>query len=347
MKKKQVVQTREDYQKLLDIHVKFLKLNNNGFRNYDCLDKALCSLYGEKQSNLSQKISRLFNSIDSNEKLVIQRLQSYLDLGFLGKEGSTVDPLSYYFINHNLKVVYCSIPKNACTLFKNVIVDNSNDKKQYEQSQQNIHQFLVSKRGDISTLISCLQSPEYFKFVLLRNPFTRLASGYLDKFAKHLHPESFAVDVIKDVQYSLGLEINIKKSITFEQFIKYLARKEDYELNDHWRPQNNFTGSIEFDLIGQFENLNYVIDTLQNKYYIRIKKKVSEHVTKYHDFAENLPFYSMYPEELRNLGGMPKVGQLYSSELENIVRARYEKDIKLYERMFNVSLDDLNEHLYH
>ncbi|MGK7899521.1 MAG: Stf0 family sulfotransferase, partial [Xenococcus sp. (in: cyanobacteria)] len=330
-----------NYQLAIDSYVKCLKVNHNGFGNYAHLDEALYNLYGDGQSTLFQNISKLFNPIDYKEIGVVQGLQSYLKLGFLGKKGATIDPLSYYFINHNLRIVYCSIPKNACTLFKNLIVDNSDNKEEYELSQQNVHQFLANRRGNIFPLLSCLESPDYFKFVILRNPFARLASAYLDKFAKHPFPESFARDVIREVQQFLGLEINIEKSITFSQFIEYLARTKDRNLNDHWRPQNTFIGSVKFDLVGQFENLDYVIDFLQRKYKINIKKKVSSHITNYKDFSSDLQFHQMYPNKLRNLDGMPKAWQLYTPELEAIVRKRYAQDIEIYKQYFQVSLDDL------
>ena len=330
-----------NYQSAIDSYVKCLKINHNGFGNYAHLDEALCNLYEDEQSTLAQNISKLFNSNNYEETAVVQGLQSYLKLGFLGKKGATVDPLSYYFINHNLKIVYCSIHKNACTLFKHLIVDHSSRKEEYERSQQNIHQFLASRRGNIYPLLSCLESSDYFKFVILRNPFARLASAYLDKFAKHPFPESFARDVIREVQQFLGVEVNIEKSITFTQFVEYLARTKDRNLNDHWRPQNTFIGSVKFDFVGPFENLDHIIDLLQRKYGISIKKKVSSHITNYKDFSNDLPFHQIYPNELRTLDGMPKAWQLYTPELETIVRKRYAEDIETYEQYFQVSLDDL------
>ena len=292
-----------------------------------------------------QQIEKFLESESQLETTERSNLKQYLKLGFLGNQGKTIDPLGYYFINHNLKLLYCSIPKNACTLFKNIIVENSKYKQEYERSQQNIHQFIISKRGTVDNLLSSLSASDYFKLVVLRNPFARLASGYLDKIAKHLQPESFAIEVIKDVQQHLGLEIDLQKSITFEQFIQYLARKQDCELNDHWKPQDNFVAGVQFDFIGQFENLNRTIDILQNNYNIRIQKQGSEHATKYQQFAEDISFHTLYPQELRDLSGMPTAKQIYSPELETIVRQRYAKDIKLYEQTFAVDLSNLAEHL--
>ena len=332
---------KENYQSAIDSYVKCLKINHKWFTNYAHLDETLCNLYGTEPSSLLQNINDLFEGDNHEETAVIQELQSHLKFGFLGQKGATVDPLSYYLINHQLKIVYCSIPKNACTVFKNFIVDNSDSKEEFDKLSQNIHQFLATKKTNILSLTSCLESPDYFKFLILRNPFARLASAYLDKFAKHLFPESFARDVIREVQQFLGVEVNIKKSITFAQFIKYLARTKDRDLNDHWRPQSNFLGSVKFDLVGQFENLDVVFNLLQKKYSISIRKKVSAHMTNYKDFSNNLEFHQIYPYKLRTLDAMPTAWNLYNSELEAIVRERYAKDIEIYEQYFNVSLDNL------
>jgi len=324
----------ESYMKSIDINYQF-------FGNYARLDTLANNLYGTNHSNILNGLSQVIDNISAQDKSIISNLERYLNLGFLGNKGKTIDPLSYYFINHNLKLVYCGIPKNACTLFKKIIVEHSKNKVIFEKSNKNIHQFLVENRCEISTFLSSLESPDYYKMIILRNPFSRLASGYLDKFAKHPYPESFAVEVIKSVQEFLNLDLDIEKSITFDQFIKYLSRKEDYELNDHWQPQNIFVGSIKFDLIGQFENLSYVLDVLEKKYSIQIPRKGAEHATNYQDFSEEKPFHTMYPGELRKLAGMPKAKQLYSAELESIVRSRYAEDIMLYEQYFQVSLNDL------
>ena len=191
---------------------------------------------------------------------------SLTQLGFLGRDRSSVNPAGYYFVNEQLKTVYCSIPKNACTLFKTMLVDNSKFKSEFEASGTGVHEF-SNQRLQVSSaayLLECLSSKEYFKFVILRNPFDRIVSGYLDKFAKHVIPEAFVQNIILDVQTSLGLVPDIEKSITFSQFVDYLATTPDNQLNDHWRPQNNFVSTVNFDFVGQFEFMDDIIKTLES-----------------------------------------------------------------------------------
>ncbi len=190
-------------------------------------------------------------------------------------------------------------------------------------------------------MLDCLSSPEYFKFVVLRNPFRRLVSGYLDKFAKHVVPEAFASDVIANVQAALGLEVDVEKSITFSQFIDYLVRTPDRELNDHWRPQHNFIASVPFDFTGQFEAIDSVVSHLEDSLSIRVRKKVSSHVTQYRQFDTDFEFWNMYPYELRALGGMPRASQLFSEDLKLRIQSRYRYDIQIYEQAFDVPRNSL------
>ncbi len=270
--------------------------------------------------------------------------QRLATLGFLQLSDSPVSPSSYYFVNEQLKTIYCSIPKNACTLFKTMLVNHSDLETEFKVSQQNIHVFLSQKTATASAdaLLERLDSPEYYKFTVLRNPFHRIVSGYLDKFAKHPVPESFAQAVVKSVQTSLGLALDIEKSITFRQFVDYLVSTPDDQLNDHWRPQHNFMAAVKFDLIGQFEKLDEVIASLENALGVQVQRNVSKHATKYKQFSERADFCDWYPLELRALDGMPQAHQLFSKDLKIKIQLRYQQDIALYEKVFERDANSLD-----
>lgn len=308
------------------------------FSSYDRLHQTLSEMPEQADVTDKQQINSLWQSLERQDLASAQFAKQLAALGFLKAERSPVNPAGYYFVNENLKTVYCSIPKNACTLFKNMLVDNSLLKEEFDASQKNIHAFLNQKIPDTSAhhLLSCLHSPEYFKFVVLRNPFRRLVSGYLDKFAKHVVPEAFAREVIANVQTALGLASDVEKSITFSQFVDYLVRTPDSYLNDHWRPQHNFIASVQFDFIGQFEAIDSVVSHLEDTLRIDIRKQVSSHVTQYRQFDTDFEFWNMYPYELRALGGMPRASQMFSEDLKLRIQSRYRQDIQAYEQAFDV-----------
>lgn len=301
------------------------------------LRQTLTKIYGSASGAVEKGVQTLIDQLSNVDPSLAQCVRRLSLFGFLDTINAPVNPAGYYFVNETLKVVYCSIPKNACTLFKTMLVENSDLREQFHSSGENIHLFLNQRIKETSAahLLACLNSDEYFKFVVIRNPFNRIVSGYLDKIAKHTVPEAFAQEVIEQVQTSLNEPVDIEKSITFSQFVDYLIETPDALLNDHWRPQCNFLGTVNFDLVGQFESLDTTTHALAKQFDMTIKTKVSNHITQYRTFDEADPgFCSMYPAQLRRLDGMPVPAQLYSPELKNKISFRYVNDIKTYEKAF-------------
>ncbi len=254
-----------------------------------------------------------------------------------------------YLINHQHKIIYCPIPKNASSFLKLFMVENSNQKMRYAQLNEDIHRFvrrsgtdpLLEKDSPLLQDFSYLNHEEYFKFAILRNPLDRLVSAYLNKFVKtHPNPPNFAQHVIKDVHLSLDMNPDIKRSINFSQFIHYLASSDDFSLDYHWYPQYLFLGLdlFKFDYIGQFERMDLVFQQLEKKFAIKIDSQKRGPVNTYASIENGEKLHEKYPEELSHLNGFPKAPQLYTPELEELVRVRYAKDIEIYESEFNVRL---------
>lgn len=307
-------------------------VSRDRFHSFDALNDTLDKLYQSVGSD-AQAIEQAMMAylVDSGPKLS-RFMHQLIALGFLNRQRSPVCPPGYYFINDTLRVVYCAIPKNACTLFKTMVVEHGEDNSAFISSEYNIHQFLNRRAGDTSAshLLNCLTSEDYFKFTVLRNPLNRIVSGYLDKFAKHAFPEAFVREIIAEVQATLGEDEDIEKSITFSEFVDYLVRTPDTLLNDHWRPQHNFTAAVKFDYIGQFEAIDNVISTLEEALNIEIRKQVSNHITEYAAFESNLAFHHMHPSQLRALGKMPLAAHLLTQEISSKLQARYQQDVELY-----------------
>ena len=306
------------------------------FNSFNELSKILDKLYESWGERTERSLQGLWDDLKAQDPESYLFAARMTKLGFLNRGYSPVVPTSYYFINERLKTIYCSIPKNACTLFKTMLLENSQHRDEWETSGQSIHDFFNLKARDTSAshLLACLSSAEYFKFAVLRNPLDRAVSGYVDKFAKHVLPEPFVQEIILDVQTLLGVKPNVEKSITFAQFVDYLARTPDDQMNDHWRSQHNFTASVKFDFIGQFEAMQEVVKSLERKLGIRIRKKVSDHATQYQQFNKNDSFHDMYPQNLRALGKMPTSANFFTDELVKKLQRRYKEDVLRYDAQF-------------
>ncbi len=250
-----------------------------------------------------------------------------------------------YLVNHQFKVIYCPIPKNACTLFKTVIVGNSDQQQQrFEKNKISVHAFTRQKdAGFMLSDCKYLQDASYYKFAILRNPFDRLLSAYANLFIEPLrwnHPlEPVTKNVIDVVFLDSKQEIDYKKSISFQQFIHYLARTEDAAMDYHWRPQHFFLGfdDVSFDLLGQFEELATVVQKLRDHTGLTINNK-KYNPTQYDHVAQTENFAQKYPAEILNYGQIPGAVSFYTDELSAIVRERYEEDIRLYESEFGVTI---------
>jgi tetratricopeptide (TPR) repeat protein len=251
-----------------------------------------------------------------------------------------------YLVEHNSKIIYCPIAKNACTLLKNVLIELSDRREDFKTSDLKIHKYIDSHKHIFQ--LDCfdyINREDYFKFIILRNPFKRVISTYADKFVNRLQKnDPHAIPVIEEIYQDLGLPPDFNKSITFTQFVDYLLKKEDCQLDSHWRPQSVYFAAelVKFDYIGQFENLAKVIEELETKLNVKMDAGVSKHRTTYSKIVAVEEFHNLYPQELKTLETFPQSSQFYTEELEDKIRARYSQDINIYEESFGVKLPPMN-----
>ena len=241
---------------------------------------------------------------------------------------------NYYVINHKHKIIYCPIPKNACTLFKEVIVTNSEHKSDFQESELDVHRYIRQNNVKLADF-AYLSNPEYLKIAIIRNPFERLVSGYFNKFVRPKKASNIVRSVITDIYRFNNLKPDYQKSVTFSDFINYLARTEDYFLNEHWRSQNFFLGMglFKFDLFNSLENINDVIQQLELRIGVDIEQKKTKNKTNYCKNLAKKDWHMMYPQQLRKLKELPTASSLYTPELTTIVKSRFASDIKTFKSL--------------
>lgn len=322
----------EVYQQVItfkpDVPARFHILIGRIFQKQACWQEAI---------NCYQKAQQVNPDLNDSFYLNLKHLQ--LEQGDLEQAVTTAKLWTErnYLINHQYKIIYCPIPKNACTLLKMAILEHSHELAKYEQSDRHIHGYIKANYAEVKlTNFAYLERPDYFKFVILRDPFKRLVSAYLNKFVKPRKPSPIVKDVIKEVYEYSGKEADYEKSITFTEFVNYLARTEDYNLNSHWRPQHTFLGQdlFKFDLIGQLENLEAAIKIIEERTGLKIKNEKTKNMTNYRVATNNEKFHEQSPQELRLLKVFPTATQFYTPELKQLVAIKYAEDLKIYEREF-------------
>ena len=259
-------------------------------------------------------------------------------------------PEKGYIANHEYRFVYCPIPKVACSSFKRLAVQLShleNKEEILNLPSRFLHSyvdhsltFFAHYNDNREAAMQLLKNDDYFKFVIVRNPWDRFASAYLNKFItpKNLKKStSPGKEVVKNLYGKRGLQPDWDKAITFRQFVEYVVANKDEDIDGHWRPQYLFVNDNKFDFITKLENLTedfaYIKKRLgitcdlpwsnrskreKNSSGVQPEKKIRGH---YADYDRS---------QLRKLGQYPKYQEFYTPDLIELVRQRYKQDIETF-----------------
>lgn len=113
-----------------------------------------------------------------------------------------------------------------------------------------------------------LTSENFFKFVFVREPMSRLQSCYNDRV---MNTNSVPY---KFLQESLALEDGRVPS--FEEFVDFISTQETIDMNDHWAPQTAVSGfgHINYHKVYKFENFAEEISNLMNHLYPKVASKI-------------------------------------------------------------------------
>ena len=187
------------------------------------------------------------------------------------QNGNTTSIPENILVDEKNRIVFCSIPKNACSSWKYFFIQRNNASAILGKSPLNGTgkvPFVHSK----DTLLSSNLRPfrnfnikerehiqrNYPKFLVSRHPLARLVSAYRDKLEHHGPVNNF----MRILLPLLGKSINSKSSITFTEFVDYLLKpsseKRDYRNNEHWRPYTDLCLPcyLNYSYVIRYENFD-------------------------------------------------------------------------------------------
>ena len=257
-------------------------------------------------------------------------------------------PENRYLVNHEHRFIYCPISRSMSTNMRKAMlkIAGLHEKHGHTEGIYNckvhgdIHacsrkEFLF--KTNVGQTLKILNDDRYFKFTVVRNPWSRLVSSYLSKLinGKNYWGKSYE-KVVRQIRAENDLSPDMGSSVTFRQFAEHETRKGDMQMDLHWRPHVCFIGGHKFDFIAKFENiqndLNYINNKLDLNFDINFRKntagymKNATHQDKY--------FCDCYADELRMVkkysGGFPGYKQFYPPELKELVGRRYACDIETF-----------------
>lgn len=196
------------------------------------------------------------NDEGSIESMNLKRLATIRD--FCRRNNKTNESLQdisklNIIVNEEYKILFCYIPKIACTQWKSVMASLYGPQLRYPgiHDARNFNFLSNYPADEVKRKLKT-----YFKFVFVREPFERLLSAYLDKFLRGepAFHHNYGKRIITLYRPGGNPE---DKNVKFDEYLNYVLHIGDGYWNEHWQTYNNLCQpcGISYDFIGHFENL--------------------------------------------------------------------------------------------
>ncbi|XP_033023273.1 carbohydrate sulfotransferase 12 [Lacerta agilis] len=227
--------------------------------------------------------------LQAERRRTLRELCANSSFAFPTKERS-FDDIPNYELNHLIVddrhgVIYCYVPKVACTNWKRVMIVLSESLMDQgvpyadplDIPREHVHNtsthFTFNKfwrrYGKFSRHLMKIKLKKYTKFLFVRDPFVRLISAFRSKF--ELENEEFyrrfAIPMLKLYSNHTSLPTSVSDAfeaglrVSFSDFIQYLLDPRTEKLapfNEHWRQVYRLCHpcQIEYDFVGKLETLD-------------------------------------------------------------------------------------------
>ena len=217
------------------------------------------------------------------------------------------------------------VPPNEVAGIKYVNLSKPDKLKKYGLTRINIQQDGALKSHE-----------RYFKFMFVRNPYTRLLSAFRDKFRNKDVPPAYkpwynktVSDIIKKYRTESGATLNSKLThtvITFEEFLKVVI-DDNKTLNSerHWTPLSSLSMPcvVNYTFIGKFETFTDDFRYLMSRIAV-VKVPESRCHSSPGDATSNV--FKRYWREIPQ-AMVQQISDLYSRDFEMF---GYKKDLSYY-----------------
>lgn len=237
---------------------------------------------------------------------------------------------TYPSLNHSIwleehDITFVFIPKVACTSWKLFIWQLKQNQIPKTLTYKDIHNRRVIKLPYVNEMSEEkikiykkeIQSKKCTISAVIRDPYERILSAYLDKIQFHANKDSiFSKYILTEIQAYFHLTDNTRPS--FGQFLEWIMSTKDVEkLNDHWRPYVRLIGSNSYKKDNNFkiklwtmQNMSEATEWYRKKFKLginfpdsqflgkRITYKSNEKIEKYIGIKEKDLIKEIYKEDL-------------------------------------------------
>ncbi len=186
-------------------------------------------------------------------------------------KGGLVLSQSTYFSERG-NYLYRAIPKCACSTVKTALLEleglqlDINPSRRHVKSQNQFPGTDTLSAREESDLFA--GNTDTFKFVIVRDPYSRLVSAYADKIVEgYSRRGDLWIEKIK--KSAARMKMKLSEKITFEEFVRVVSRQTPAEMDVHWRQQYHVGrfDLIKFDFVGRTELIStdfaYILERIK------------------------------------------------------------------------------------
>ncbi len=184
------------------------------------------------------------------------------------------------FVNEKLHIMFCRIPKVACTNWLRAMAIISGKVSPDVLDTIHIHtEGFLKKIGiralntyNMTEMIYILNN--YFKVLFVRHPYGRFLSAWHSKFGYRNRRSNPLIikQYAKYIIHKYRTTHRNNKTVEFDEFIQYVAEHsyDQTKTNNHWRQYEHmcYPCHIHYDFIGHLETLNedfpYMLDVINS-----------------------------------------------------------------------------------
>ncbi|KAI8503860.1 Carbohydrate sulfotransferase 11, partial [Branchiostoma belcheri] len=232
------------------------------------------TLAGPKEGRTAQEDHHNAEKVQRDRKAVLERVCNVSLPGF-------VPPLSTWQLGHIIvddqhKMLYCFVPKVACTNWKRVMIKlrHPEIEKPQDISPRDAHEtYVLPSLKRYSPEAVQYRLDNYFKFMFVRDPMERLLSAYINKFTMPYNLKFHRLYGTKIIsrfrENPSNYSLQRGDDVMFKEFVKYLLDPKAHgpQLNEHWDHYVNLCHPcrIHYDVIGKYETLDQDVDYVLQK----------------------------------------------------------------------------------
>lgn len=179
-----------------------------------------------------------------------------------------------------------------------------------------------------------LQSPDWTRIAVIRNPYDRVISGYIDKFCTDEKDRKFVQEVIQTIHNGSS------GPVSFEQFLDYLETTDNDTVNRHWRRQSYILDDVTVDKFIDIKNLAAGFSELEEKFGINaeVNFKSKRQSNSYKKETDSNYYGSTDNEKLAAYreanGSFPPKSAFLTDENKRRISKIYKKDFDLFKGFY-------------